>query len=150
MLADSYIVPECIVRPGTFGGLISLYEANFIRLSALVGDPAREPQELISRSFRDCDLHVRIEPGSRYTRLYHLTYFFDAPESPPIAAPDLTVRVYLDARVAEVADWAASHRHPHLNSLRRRYLHELDRRWASNMFLSKWLEFLVDMGHTCR
>ena len=32
MLADSYIVPECFVRPGTLGGLISLYEGNFIKL----------------------------------------------------------------------------------------------------------------------
>lgn len=149
MLADSYIVPECLVRPGTFGGLISLYEANFIRMHDLLGELDRSPQELVSRSSRDCDLHVRIEPGSRYTRLYHLTYFFEAPAG-PLVAPDLTVRVYLDARVAEVAELAGFHRHPHLSRLRRRYLHELDHRWACNMFLWKWLEFLADMGHTCR
>ena len=35
MLADSYIVPECIARPGSFGGLMTLYEANYIKLTQL-------------------------------------------------------------------------------------------------------------------
>jgi uncharacterized protein YqiB (DUF1249 family) len=149
MLADSYIVPECLVRPGTFGGLISLYEANFIRLRHLIGDPDWSAQEWVSRTARDCDLHVRIEPGSRYTRLCRLTYLFEEP-SGPVADPDLTVRIYLDARVVEVIDWAPFHRHPHLSGLRRRYVDELDRRWACNMVLAKWLEYLLDMGHNCR
>lgn len=148
MLADSYIVPRCIVRPGTFGGLITLYEANFVKLAGLVGDPARPAAEIISRSCRDCDLHLRIEPGSRYTRLYRLTYLFEEPDG-RVADPDLSVRVYLDARVAEVIDWAPFHRHPHLSRLRVQWLGELDRRWASNMVLSKWLDYLLDMGHAC-
>jgi hypothetical protein len=149
MFAGSYIVPECILRPGTFGGLISLYEANYVKLRQLVGEPARPAEELVSTSLRDCDLHVRVEPGSRYTRVYRLSYLFDEPAG-PVAEPDLTVRVYLDARVAEVVDWAAFHRHPHLRGLRRRYSQELDRRWAANTVLGKWLEYLLDMGHSCR
>lgn len=149
MLADRYIVPECILRPGTFGGLISLYEANFLKLRRLLGDPARAPGTHISYSARDCDLYVRIEAGSRYTRIYRLSYLF--PESSGLVAePDLTVRCYLDARVAEVTDWAAFHRHPHLRGLRRRYCQELDRRWACNIVLGKWLEYLLDMGHSLR
>ena len=64
MLADSYIVPECFVRPGTLGGLISLYEGNFIKLCSLLGDPGRVSGQFISRTSKDCDLHLCIEDGS--------------------------------------------------------------------------------------
>lgn len=147
MLADSYIVPECLVRPGTLGGLITLYEGNFIKLVALLGDPTRPVGQHVSRSKRDCDLHLSIEDGSRYTRLLRLTYLFEEPAG-TVADPDLVVRLYLDARVAEVTAWADFHRHPLLSVLTRQFTRELDRRWALNMVLSKWLDYLLDNGHS--
>jgi hypothetical protein len=146
VLTDSYIVPECVVRPGSFGGLITLYEGNFIKFSALVRDPARPPVELVSRSATDCPLHLRIEEGSRYTRLCRLTYLFEEPAG-AVADPDMAVRLYLDARVAEVIGWAPFHRHPHLTELKSHFATELDRRWAQNIVLSKWLDYVLDMGH---
>ena len=32
MLVDSLIVPECIYRPGSFTGLMTIYESNYIKL----------------------------------------------------------------------------------------------------------------------
>jgi len=147
MLSDSYIVPECIVRPGTLGGLISLYEGNFIKLSSLLGDPRHLSGRFVSRCSKDCDLHLRIVDGSRYTRELHLTYLFDEPAG-QIADPDVSIRVYLDARVAEVTDWANFHRHKMLSNLASRYSRELDRRWARNIVLGKWLDYLLDNGHS--
>jgi hypothetical protein len=147
MLADSYIVPECLVRPGTLGGLISLYEGNYLKLHALLGDPGRHLTQAVSRTARDSDLHLSVEEGSRYTRLLRLTYLFDEPAG-PVADPDVAVRLYLDARVAEVATWAGFQRHPQLSALAREYSRELDRRWACNMALGKWLDFLLDNGHS--
>ena len=147
MLADSYIVPECIVRPGTLGGLISLYEGNFIKLAALLGDTTQSTGRFISRCRADCDLHLSIEDGSRFTRVLHLTYLFDE-SSGAVADPDMTLRIFLDARVAEVVSWAGIHRHGFLETLGARYGRELDRRWARNMVLSKWLDYLLDNGHT--
>lgn len=147
VFTDSDIVPECIVRPGSFGGLITLYESNFIKLSWLLGDPRRPAVELISRTRRDCPLHLRIEEGSRYTRLCRLTYFFEE-SAGVVADPDMAVRFYLDARVAEVIGWAAFHRHAHLIELEQRFVTELDRRWGQNIVLSKWLDYLLDMGHS--
>ncbi len=146
MLADSYIVPECLVRPGSLGALISLYEGNFIKLASLLGDPGRLSGQFVSKSSRDCDLHLCIEDGSRYTRELRLTYLFDEPAG-PVAEPDLAVRLYLDARVAEVVASASFHRHELLSSLTERFSRELDRRWARNMVLSKWLDYLLDNGH---
>lgn len=146
MLVDSDIVPECIVRPGTFGGLISLYEGNFIKLARLLGDPARTPGSFVSCSARDCDLHLTIEDGSRFTRQLRLTYRF-AENGTVIADPDLAVRIYLDARVAEATGWAAFHYHPLLAQLVAGFAGEIDRRWARNMVLGKWLDYLLDNGH---
>ena len=146
MLADSYIVPECLVRAGTLGGLISLYESNFIKLSSLLGNVAIGCGRYVSCSRRDCDLHLSVEEGSRYTRLLRLTYFFED-QAGPVAEPDLVVRAYLDARVAEVTAWAHVQRHDVLVDLAERYSRELDRRWARNMVLGKWLDYLLDNGH---
>ena len=66
----------------------------------------------------------------------------------PVADPDLAVRLYLDARVAEVTAWAAFHRHELLADLTERYSRELDRRWARNIVLGKWLDYLLDNGHS--
>jgi len=35
MLVDSLIVPQCVYRPGTFTGLMTLYESNYSKLDQL-------------------------------------------------------------------------------------------------------------------
>ena len=35
MLVDSLLVPQCVYRPGTFTGLMTLYESNYIKLNQL-------------------------------------------------------------------------------------------------------------------
>lgn len=147
MLTDSDMVTDCWVLPGTLSGLISLYEANFIKLSALLGDLRVLRGRAIARSDLDCDLHVLVEEGSRYARQLRLTYVFEEPAG-TVAEPDLLVKLYLDARVAEVLVWNHAHRHETLTALARRYARELDRRWACNMVLSKWLDYLLDRGYT--
>lgn len=147
MLADSYIVPQCIVRPGSLGGLIALYEGNYLKLSRLLGELGERPQRAVSRSPRDSDLYMESREGSRYTRWLRLTYFFADPAG-PVAEPDVSIRLYLDARVAEVASWAGFRRHPRLSAWFPVHADEIDRRWAQNMALGKWLDFLLDNGHS--
>ena len=159
MIADSYIVPECVIGPGSFGGLMALYESNFIKLDMLVGrfGADGEPGDcLLSTVPRDCDLYLTVMEATRYTRTFRMTYLFDEPDADDgvrsgaarvIADPELLIRVYLDARMAEVAGWAEHHRHALLRGLSNRFHRELDRRWSNNMMLSKWLDFLLDEQH---
>jgi uncharacterized protein len=149
MLTESNIVPECVAGPGSLGGLIALYEANFIKLGMLLDDPAALAGTAVSSSPTDCRLYLSIEEGSRYTRILRMTYLFEEPGG-CVADPDLVVRIYLDARVAEVMGWAAFHRHDALSELKFRLAGEIDRRWARNMVLSKWLDYLLDNAHTFR
>ena len=150
MIADSYIVPECAIGPGSFGGLMALYESNFIKLNMLVGDVCHVGETgeyLMSSSPDDCDLYLAVESRTRYTHILRMTYFFDE-DGNPVADPDLVIRVYLDARMAEVAGWAVHHRHALLQDLANRFSGELDRRWSRNMMLSKWLDFVIEARHS--
>jgi uncharacterized protein len=147
MLADSDIVPKCIVRQGSLGGLITLYEGNFIKLASLLGNPVAASGRFVSRSHRDGDLYLSIEEGSRYTRVLRLTYYFEEGAGGRVADPDLVLRLYLDARVTEVVGWADFHHHAGLKGIARYFSGEIDRRWARNMMLSKWLDYLLDNGH---
>lgn len=147
MLADSYIVPECIVRPGSFGGLMALYESNFIKLNQLVGWVDGVSSNELSVVPGDERLMLAIESATKYTASLRLTYLFDE-NATVIAEPDLMVRVYLDARMTEVRGWANCHRHRVLRRLSNQFKSELDRRWSENMMLSKWLDYLLDCGHS--
>ena len=156
MIADSLIVPQCIFRPGSFTGLMTLYESNYIKLSQLIADfdalPARRRPGVVSRSPADCDLHLRVRLREPYTTTLKLTYLFypEGPQGPgrrPVPDPDLTVRVYHDARLVEAVRVRDEHCHHKLRELARTHSRELNRRWRNNMMLNKWLDYLLDMGH---
>lgn len=146
MLVDSYILPECIAKPGSFGGLMALYEANFIKLNQLVTELEVCTGGHVSYVADDCELYLQIEKRSKYTCDLRLTYHFDEPEG-LIADPDLVARVYFDARMAEVTGWINSHRHELLRMLSRHCHQELGHCWSRNIMLSKWLDYLLEQGH---
>lgn len=152
MLADSYIVPECLIARRSLGALMSLYEGNFLKLMALapvLGHPLanRQPSRaLVSRSDQDLDLYLSVEGQARYTADLRLTYLFPEADG-TVPDPDLRLRLYRDAGMVEVVGWAGTHRHPLLLQLAREAGRELDRRWSRNMMLGKWLDYLADRGH---
>ena len=160
MLADSYIVPQCLAEPRTLGALMALYEGNFIKLAALapvlglkVATTGRTTDSTtggaVSRTPGDLDLHLAVDAVTRYTVDLRLTYLFDDAAA-PAADPDLHLRVYLDARMVEVISWSVSHRHEVLRQLAVTSSRELDRRWSRNLMLGKWLDYLADRGHVLR
>ncbi len=59
----------------------------------------------------------------------------------------MTVRAYLDGRLAEAMSLCGDHRHSELRRLARVHRAELDARWQRNVVLNKWLEYLIDQGH---
>jgi uncharacterized protein YqiB (DUF1249 family) len=150
MLSDSYIVPECVIGSRSFGGLMALYEGNFIKFSRLLGSVGdKVGQNFCSKVAEDCDLYLSVESIEKYTKVLRLTYEFSEKDQ-VIADPDLIVRVYTDARMTEVAGWAPHHQHSVLRDLAKRFTREIDKRWSRNMMLSKWLDYLTDKGHAFR
>lgn len=132
-------------RPGSFVSLMSLYESNYIRLAWLVPELSKVMDE-ISVVPGDCPLHLSIQERCRYTTMLRLTYLFED-DAGGYADPDLLIRVYHDARLAEVQACARWHRHAVLASLRSQLVRDLGERWLRNMMLNKWLDYCVERGH---
>jgi len=146
MLLDSELVPETIVRPRSFAGLMVLYESNFLRLLRLIPDIDYLDGCFKSRVAGDCDLYVEIIETSRYTVSLSLTYQL-ATDDGVLVDPDMMVRVYLDGQQAEVLAIGEAQRHEALRRLVFEHREHLDRRWRCNIILNKWLEYLSDQGH---
>jgi uncharacterized protein YqiB (DUF1249 family) len=145
-LVDSLIAPQCVFRPGSFTGLMTLYESNYVRLLSLIPDVDCLAGPRASLVVDDFDLHVELIKRERYTSTLRLTYWFPE-EQGWIADPDLVVRVYHDAKLVEAMESCTEHRHRLLREIARASV-ELDLRWARNMMLNKWLDYLLDMGHS--
>ena len=146
MFLDSQLVPETLVRPRSFVGLMALYESNYLRLLQLVPEMERLDGCFRSRVAGECELFVEILERSRYTITMSLTYRFESGAG-RVADPDIRVRAYLDGRLAEAMSLGADHTHRELRRLIRKNRRELDARWRRNIILNKWLEYLSDQGH---
>jgi uncharacterized protein YqiB (DUF1249 family) len=146
MLLDHELVPQTLVKPKSFIGLMALYESNFIRLKHLIPELDRLDGYYKSRVAGDCDLHVEIIERSRYTITLSLSYFFFE-DNVRIVEPDLQVRAYLDGQLAEAMHYGKGHRHPALRRFSREHRQVLDQRWRQNILLNKWLDYLMEQGH---
>ena len=88
MLVDSLIIPECVYRPGTFTGLMTVYESNYIKLHNLTTAFDWPGDVAVSSTSRDSDLHATITRREPYTTTLKLTYWFRESDSVVIADPD--------------------------------------------------------------
>jgi uncharacterized protein YqiB (DUF1249 family) len=151
MLNDTLTPVTWRARPRSFVALMGLYESNYIRLSWLAGELVSLDGRHRSVVAGDCDLLLTMTERSPYTSTLNLTYYFSREGLPEadggLQFPDMRLRVYHDAHLAEAQDWAGTHTQPVLKALRSHAERELDQRWARNVMLNKWLEYCVERGH---
>lgn len=134
--------------PRTFAGLMDLYERNYMMMRCLVPVMPVTGFDGVSRVAGATDLHLRVSERFRFTSEVMLTYRFER-DGELVCEPDLRVRVYHDARLAEVMT-----AHP-----RHAPAFDLDgyaaggrvcARWRVNRFLFKWLGYCLRQGHGFR
>jgi uncharacterized protein len=123
-----------------------LYESNFLRLHWLCERLDALPDAQCSRVVADLPLHLEVLERSRYTTTLRLTYYFEDTQG-RVADPDLMVRIYHDAGQAEAMACRRQHLHRALQRFDTAPGDELNRRWARNSMLNKWLEYCADHGH---
>lgn len=147
MLTDALTTVSWRARPRSFVALMSLYESNYIRFGWLAGDLTALAGRYRSAVAGDCDLLLTVAGRSPYTTALNLTYVLPQ-DTRTRAYPDMRVRLYHDARLAEAQDWVTGgERAAPPRSLRGRMERELHQRWARNVMLNKWLEYCVERGH---
>ncbi len=135
-----------LVRPRSFAGLMTLYASNHVRLRQLLGNLRSLPSGSVSTSPTDLSIHLILNERSRYTTTLHMTYWFEV-RGLMLTDPDLLLRIYHDARLAEAVSCSAQPRHAALKDLLLPGTSELARRWSLNIFLNKWLEHCLDHRH---
>lgn len=131
-------------------GLMALHEANYARMCRLV--PQGHPRTYggVSRVADEPALHLSVLERCRYTTTYHLTYYFGAPGRPVdllVPEPDMHIRVYQDARLAEVLHCGGVDRVSMLRGYLPRTGSPTARRWRLNLMLNRWLRYCLDVGH---
>ena len=145
-MLDSQLVPQTIVKPRSFVGLMALYESNYLRLLRVLPELEQLDGCFRSRVAGDCDLHLEVLERCRYTVTLSLTYHLKTDDG-LILDPDITVRAYLDGRLAEAMMVGNRQSHMVLRKFVDEHRRELDLRWRRNSVLNKWLEYLSDQGH---
>lgn len=128
----------------SFANLMELYENNYIFIRRLVPELDRLPVDVVSRVAGAVDLRLTIQERCRYTTTLTLTHVFDGDVG---TSPDLEIRVYHDARTAEVLpsssfkSFGLWERQPQPDP------RSLAWRWEVNRFLFRWLRYCLGEGH---
>lgn len=135
-----------------FSGLMDLYEQNYIKLRNLMPEQALLGDNAISVVQGCLDLHYELLESCKYTSIFRLTYHFNE-KNRGRAEPNLEIRLYHDARVAEVM--SGTLHCDYYQCIDSKYgvgmlsgdQNLLARKWKLNRFLYKWLNFCLAQGH---
>lgn len=137
----------CCGQPRRIAHLLDLYERNYRLLERLVPELELPFERAVSRSNSDLPLVLTVVERAPYTSELRLTYEFKDDNGERRLEPDMWIKVYRDARVAEALQcglrpaWLAKILgDAHVSD----YLHD---QWDRNHMLAKWLEYLLDHGH---
>lgn len=136
-------VPLATAR--SFVALMDLYEMNYMLMRRLMPKMQQQRGVLVSTCQAGLPLHVEVLEQDRFTTVLRLFYRIRQDEGRISEVPDLHVRVYHDARVAEAVAGRLRGRDCVVGG--RSGERCLDVRWRLNRFLNKWLRFLLHRKH---
>jgi len=126
-----------------FVSLMDMYEDNFIKLRKLIPDLSRIDKTCVSEVEGHLPLHLRIVERSKFTTTLMLSYCFDEAGQVRME-PNLKIRIYHDAQLAEVMSGKLHHGRLVLDNLPADARRQ---KWQLNRFLSKWLKYCLRQKH---
>jgi len=129
------------------GRLQDVQEEIFRQLQLLIPEQVTQFDSFRSQVEGSPLLRMDILERHRYTQFIRLTYAFESGTEPELA-PDAHIRMYQDARLAEVTSFdpdqgcrrTASPYYPHRQLFQKN--------WRQNLALDKWLGYLLLQGHS--
>ena len=128
--------------------LLAVCELNYARLLRLIPDCDTENLSYSFKIKNNLDYRVKIIDSSRYTSTVELIQL--AKGVPSFLQPVMQIRLYHDARVAEVLSAQ------HIGSLQPSYaypnanMHQKNEKEMTNRFLAEWLAFCLRFSETLR
>ena len=128
--------------PRSFAALMDVYEHNYILIRRLLPH-LNQIQQLVTLIGRGggLRLYVEITEQDRFTTVLRMFYRLEDKEARINEVPDIHVRIYHDARVAEAVSGRLRGRD--CVPTGRVGTRCLDVRWRLNRFLYKWLRYLL-------
>ncbi len=133
--------------PSRFGYLMGLYGENYQRLHRLFWVESLQASSYRSSVDDGLDLRLDIVERHPYTVELYLTYEL---RDPVTGQPDPSayLRCYRDAKMAEVTHCYVGSRWQDVLGLDADARTVIGHRLRMNAFLSKWLEYLAEQGHS--
>lgn len=124
----------------------ALSEANFLRLEKLLGD-----MDLPHYRFHWYDLESRVQMEVAVIERFKFTSTLVLTKSnPALPGPmrnvQLTIRMYHDARMAEVVSWENSRQLSGVYPYPNERMYQVDEKAQANLYLSEWLTHLLRHG----
>jgi len=118
----------------------------FRQLQLLIPDQVAHYDAFQSQVYGSPLLRMDILERHPYTHFLRLTYQFEADEQREIA-PDAHIRIYNDARLAEVTSFNHEQGFKRMASPWYPQQQLFQRNWRQNKALDKWLGHLLQQGH---
>ncbi len=134
-------------RPPKLSSLQEVQEEIYRQLQLLIPDEAAQDDRFRSEVEGSPVLRLEILERHPYTHFIRLTYDFRNDDRERLV-PDAHIRLYQDARMAEVTAFNAEQAfkrsaHPWYPSGPL-----MQRAWRENLALDKWLGYLIQQGHS--
>ena len=142
MKYSSFTLKDVFHGRPTLGGLVELSQENYALLMQLTPELQQASSKQVSTIMAGVELCLEILEQTPYTSLVHLTHIFSSTDVD--TEPDAIMRVYHDARQVEIQNLQGVSLivgfSPYKNSLKRK--------WSQAQFLSRWLSFCLNSGHS--
>ena len=140
-------IQHASAAPSRFSWLMGLHGENYLRLSRLFA-----PRRLVTGSYRSSvgdrlDVLLDVVEQHRYTIDLVLTYGLRDADTGGLV-PSANIRMYRDARMAEVLHYHADQRLERVIGPLPPARTVLERRVRQSSFLNRWLEYLAEQGHS--
>ncbi len=143
-----WLDPELLLGRPNIGSLMGLCEENYDRLVWLAADLRSAQGAFIARCAGNLDLHLEVLDQARYTTTLRLTYYVAAGDlATYVPEPDARVRIYHDARQAEVLGFRVWGSRVLFDAAGTPDLLE---KWRINLVLGKWLAYCRQQGYRFR
>ena len=147
MILDHEIVPQSIAEPGSFVGLMTLYESNYIKLNYLFPRIRQYNTDKSIKSLFGNDIHLGINKKTKYTMIISMTYSFEEIDIIEYE-PNLTIKIYFDSRSAEVIGVGKLNKKSRLRDITYQNKNIINQLWRRNIILNKWLDYIIDCDYS--